>query len=95
MIQILCPRIEFFPEYKGFSIMGTDKQGREYVLSDGDGFVRVMSYTKADMVMDAIKAAGYMINPEHWGVRAPYGTEAWLLEGMEERQIEDERFGYF
>ena len=95
MIKILNPRIEFFSDYNGFSIMARDAQGYEYVLSDGDGFVRTMSYTKADMVLDAIKKAGNMINPDHWGVRAPYGTEAWLLDGMEDRQIEDERFGYF
>lgn len=95
MIQILNPRITYFDEANGFTIIATDKQGREYVLSDGDGYVRAMPYVKADMVLHAIKAAGNIINPDHWGVRAPYGTEAWLIDGEEDRQIEDERFGYF
>jgi len=80
--------------HSGFGIMANDQDGREYVLLDSAGDHRVMSYVKADMVVDKIKAAGHMVCLEHWDVRAPYGTQAWLIDGMEQRQIEDERFGY-
>lgn len=95
-VQLKNIRI-FFVDYatqSGFGIMANDSDGREYVLLDSDGDHRVMSYVKADMVVDRIKAAGHMVSSEHWDVRAPYGTQAWLIDGMEQRQIEDERFGY-
>lgn len=88
----------FFVEHashSGFGIMASDRFGYEYVLADSHGDFRVMSYVKADMIIDKIKAAGNMVSPDHWLVRAPYGTEAWLMDGMEDRQIEDERFGYW
>jgi hypothetical protein len=87
----------FFIEHashSGFGIMANDRFGYEYVLIDSDGDYRVMSYVKADMMVDNIKAAGNMVSPEHWSVRAPYGAEAWLMDGIENRQLEDERFGY-
>ena len=95
-IQIKQPRIEFYDlgPHSGFTVMAKDAQGREYILSDGEGFPRVMSYCIADGLVSEIKARGYTINPDYWGVRTPYGTEAWLLDGMEERTIEDERFGF-
>jgi len=86
--------VDYAPQ-SGFGIMAHDSDGREYVLLDSDGDYRVMSYVKADMVVDRIKAAGHMISLEHWSVRTPYGTQAWLIDGMEQRQIEDERFGYY
>ena len=78
----------------GYGITANDRYGREYSLLDGDNGYRVMSYVKSEMVIDKIKAAGSMISMDHWAVHIPYGTEAWLMDGMEERQIEDERFGY-
>lgn len=99
MVKVKNVRIEFveageIAQHAGFIIMASDRDGYEYVLSDGDGWPRVMSYVKSDMVVSDIKRADCMINPEHWGIRAPYGTRAWMLDGMEEREIEDERFGY-
>ena len=88
----------FFVDYaanNGFGIMANDRDGREYVLLDSDGGYRVMSYVCADKVVAKIKAAGCVVSVEHWDVRAPYGTQAWLIDGMEQRQIEDERFGYY
>lgn len=96
-VQVKNVSINFVEEGDlcGFAITANDAQGREYVLLGDDGLHRVMSYTKADMVVDKIKAAKNLINLEHWDVRAPYGTDAWMLDGMELRQIEDERWGSF
>lgn len=88
-------KILFVEEGPGFIVIGHDAAGREYTLLDEAGDYRMMSYVAADMVIDRIKAAGGIISLEHWSCRAPYGTNAWLIDGMEERQIEDERFGYF
>jgi hypothetical protein len=96
-VQVKNVRI-FFVDYapnSGFGIMANDRDGREYVLLDSDGGHRVMSYVCADKVVGKIKAAGHVVSVEHWDVRAPYGTQAWLIDGMEQRQIEDERFGYY
>ena len=95
-VQVKNIRVFFIEHasHSGFGIMANDRFGYEYVLIDSDGDYRTMSYVKADMIVDKIKAAGNMVSPEHWSVRAPYGTEAWLMDGMEDRQLEDERFGY-
>lgn len=84
----------FVEEGPGFIVMANDDDGREYTLLDEGGHYRMMSYVKADMVIDRIKAAGYMVNLEHWSCRAPYGSRAWLIDGEEERCIEDERYGF-
>lgn len=88
------PRCLFVEEGPGFIVIANDDEGREYTLLDENNHYRMMSYVKADMVIDRIKAAGYMVNPKHWSCRAPYGTNAWLIDGEELRQIEDERYGF-
>ena len=87
-------RILFVEEGPGFIVMANDDDGREYTLLDENNHYRMMSYVKADMVIDRIKAAGNMVNLEHWSCRAPYGTNAWLIDGEELRLMEDEYYGY-
>lgn len=77
-----------------WAIEAHDAAGREYTLLDQDGFVRTIPYDRAVEVANAVKAKG-TIDGNLWSYRIPYGTAAWLSEGMEERQIEDERFGYY
>jgi len=47
----------------------------------------------AEALLAKVKARG-SVDVNLWICHAPYGTDAWLLDGNEERQIEDERFGY-
>jgi hypothetical protein len=79
---------------RSYLVMASDKHGYEYTLLNEEGDLRHLSFFKANMIVDKIKANGNVINPDYWACHAPYGTEAWLLDGMEERQMEDERFGY-
>lgn len=85
--------VDYF-EADRWVVMGADADGREYVLNDDHG-LRAMPEYKAQAVVAKINAAGKVINPMLWSCRAPYGTSAWMLDGMEERMIEDERmFGW-
>lgn len=72
----------------GWILMTTDGAGREYYLRDA-----VLPYAKACMLEKKVNQRG-TINPDLWDCHTPYGTRAWLIDGMEQRQIEDERFGY-
>ena len=80
-----------FFEEDNWVVMGHDADGREYVLNDETNGLRLMPCYQAQAVVAKIGAAGKIINPMLWSCRAPYGTRAWLLDGMEERMIEDER----
>jgi len=72
-------------------IMAYDAQGREYVLLDSNGaFVTFNRATTARRFESTVAAKG-KINADLWACRVPYGTEAWLIDGEEQRQIEDER----
>jgi hypothetical protein len=95
-VQIKNVRIFFIDdqEFSGFGIQARDQDGREYYLLDEHGDYRVMSYYKADSVVDRIKAANHMVSLDQWLVRTPYGTNAWMIDNMEDRQIEDERYAY-
>jgi hypothetical protein len=77
-----------------WTVTGSDKYGYEYTICDEYHAFRALPFRAALKLVEAIKAAGCVINENHWLCRAPYGTEAWLMDGMEERDIEDERFGY-
>lgn len=70
-----------------WSVMATDAAGREY-------YFEPMPYRKAVTLAERVEKRG-AINPDLWDCHIPYGTLAWLTDGMEQRQIEDERFGYF
>ena len=59
----------------------TPEQLDEAIVSRAGGFLRC-------------SWKGGSIDPDLWNCYTPYGTNAWLLDGHEERQIEDERFGY-
>ena len=72
-----------------FVVIVTDRQGREYTRSD----VNFINRDNAIKFADTIKARGYL-NADLWNCRIPYGSEAWDLDGMEERTIQDERAGF-
>lgn len=74
-----------------FHVIGHDAQGREYVHEAT--WERFLSAHVAEKIVNRVKAAGLVINLAHWDCRAPYGTEAWLIDGIEERAIEDEKAG--
>ena len=73
---------------QGYTILANDKDGRRYYLADVE-----LPLGRAMHLLERVKLAG-KINIDLWHCEVPYGTAAWLLDGMEERQIEDERFGY-
>ena len=72
----------------GFTVMALDADGRQYYLQD-----IAVAFDRADRLADKVKERAF-INLDLWFCHVPYGTTAWLLDGMEQRQIEDERFGY-
>lgn len=71
-----------------YEITANDMQGRQYLLRGV-----ALPFLRAQTLIAKIARAGE-INVELWDCRTPYGTEAWLLDGCEEREMEDERFGY-
>lgn len=74
-------------------IMAYDSEGREYTLLTPDGDIRTFAYARDARRLEAKVAAKGQINADLWACRAPYGTLAWLIDGEEQRQIEDERWG--
>lgn len=71
-----------------WTITCNDSVGRQYYLEDA-----TMSLFMARALAAKVNARGE-INMDLWICHVPYGSEAWLLDGHELRQIEDERFGY-
>ena len=71
-------------------VQAHDADGREYTLGDEKYPLLPLEFSAASRVSDRVKEAGD-IDPALWGCRAPYGTNAWIIDGMEEREIEDER----
>ena len=65
-----------------------DNVGRQYYLRGAK-----MSRFMARALADKVNAKGE-INADLWICYVPYGSVAWEIEGHEQRQIEDERFGY-
>ena len=69
-----------------YFIVGHDAEGREWTLmkplTAAEAAERYCVLTEASWQFEAT---------EDWADRAPYGSSAWLNDGMEERQIEDER----
>jgi len=72
----------------GWTIQAHDAEGREYYLANV-----ALPLWSAESLLAKVKARG-SVDVNLWLCHAPYGTDAWLLDGNEERQIEDERFGY-
>jgi hypothetical protein len=72
-----------------FAVVAYDAQGREYTLLE-PMFERATDARR----LEAVVAAAGVIDADQWACRAPYGTEAWLIDGCEQRQIEDEREGW-
>lgn len=72
-----------------YHVIGHDRAGREYVHEAT--WERFLLAHQASALVARIQAADMVIDLAHWDCRAPYGTEAWLADGMEERAIEDEK----
>lgn len=92
-ITLTHARAAFF-EDDHWVVTGSDADGREYTLLDESNGIRLLAHHEAQLVVAKIDRARKRINAMFWSVRAPYGTNAWLIDGMEERQIEDERMGW-
>jgi hypothetical protein len=73
---------------QAYTILAGDQDGRQYYLAEV-----ALPYRRAVDLLGRVKQARE-ININLWHCHVPYGTAAWLIDGMEERQIEDERFGY-
>jgi hypothetical protein len=92
-INIKSTDISFFEDINGtayFVVMAWDADGREYALGDATYPILPMPFPKASKLKERVADRG-SIDPDLWACRTPYGTNAWLLDGCEERQIEDER----
>jgi hypothetical protein len=76
------------PNGTNWTIACSDAQGRQYWLADA-----TLPLINARALAAKVNAKGE-INADLWLCHVPYGTDAWLLDGHEDRQIEDERFGY-
>jgi hypothetical protein len=76
------------------NILATDADGREYTLLDPHSGrpLDVPTFIGLVIARDATEAGE--IEAERWACRIPYGSNAWLIEGCEDRQIEDERWGW-
>lgn len=72
----------------GWTVQAYDAQGREYTLANV-----ALPLWSAEALLAKVKARG-SVDVDLWLCRAPYGTDAWLLDGCEDRWIEDERSGY-
>lgn len=63
-----------------------DADGRQYshfhVFSQND-------YRKAKALADRVREAG-KIDLTHWDCYVPYGSDAWLIDGMEVTLMDDE-----
>ena len=70
-----------------FLVMSYDAEGREY-HHDHDFY----HWDDADALAKKVNDRGY-INQDYWGCRVPYGSNAWISDGMEDRWIEDEKNG--
>lgn len=73
---------------KAWTVTCNDDQGREYYLADA-----TLTLFNARSLAAKVNDKGE-INIDLWICNVPYGTDAWLLDGCEDRQIEDERFEY-
>jgi len=73
---------------KNFGVTARDAQGRIFYLMNV-----ALPLQKAISLSDRVRDRGE-IDLNLWHVHIPYGTEAWLTDGMEQRQIEDEREGF-
>jgi wobble nucleotide-excising tRNase len=81
-------------EADAYVIMAYDAQGREYTLLTPEGDFCTFDRATTARRFEAKVAAKGAINADLWTCRAPYGTEAWLADGMELRAIEDEQAGW-
>lgn len=82
MIDIVEVSVQYHDEI--YYVRAHDADGREY--------------THHHLFTEAPKAFALLyrvleacrINPEHWHCRVPYGTDAWLIDGMEVTLMDDE-----
>jgi hypothetical protein len=77
----------------GWAVEARDKDGRIFYRSNPDASPLHMSKAIASGLAAKVKERGN-INLAYWSCHVPYGSAAWLLDGYEQRQIEDERDGY-
>lgn len=75
-----------------FVVQAWDAEGREYTLMHGDTGIACFTHGGALKMALKVQQAG-SIDPDFWSCRIPYGSVAWLLDGMEEQIIEDEKAG--
>jgi hypothetical protein len=75
-----------------FIVQAWDFEGREYTLLHGDHGIAHFTAFGAIKTLTSVQQRG-TIDPALWACRIPYGSAAWLLDGMEERTIEDEKMG--
>ena len=89
-MRVILNNLSMFKDDDGsFYLVGSDGAGAEYTLD------QPLTAAQAANTYVRILDGGMAINAKLWNYRAPYGTLAWLADGMEERMIEDEKTGNF
>lgn len=88
MTKIKNAHCFFDQEIGGWTVSCDDAEGRQYYRTD-----LKLSMCIASGLARKINERG-TINADLWQCHVPYGSVAWELEGHEQRQIEDERYGY-
>ena len=88
-IKIERPMVEeIVPDL--FAVTASDAAGRHYThWRHFDATTERSAYTRACLLRAKVAAAGE-IELEHWDVHIPYGTDAWLEDGMEVTLMDDE-----
>ena len=72
------------------SVQGYDADGREWTFGRQD-----LTKHQAIRLVAAIRDNGGRIDARHWFDRAPYGSQAYIDDGEEERLVYAERYEGF
>jgi len=78
------PGLSYHEELKVWEVQCCDMDGRVYT------HMKQFNTAAGACALLAKVAEAGKIDLEHWNCRVPYGTEAWLEDGMEVTLMDDE-----
>ena len=88
LIKIENAEASYNGDMNSWTVYCNDAEGRQYYRTD----LKLALHVANDLAKKVNERG--TINADLWACHVPYGSEAWEIEGCEQRQIEDERFGY-
>lgn len=80
----LNPGLSYHEELKVWEVQCCDPAGRVYTHEK-----QFVTAAGAAVLLAKVATRGE-IDTDHWGCRVPYGTDAWLEDGMEATLMDDE-----